>query len=106
LLDHIKVPGLSWCDLLVETHDFVVPGTMNDLENRFSMSHDIIRISQGGRNPNEMAEFAGYPESDRWLMVDENRQVAMTWLACWARPLRGRVDASLSAAVAEPQSRL
>jgi hypothetical protein len=85
LLDPEKVLGLSRCDVLVETHDFVAPGVTATLESRLGMSHDVTRISQAGRNPNEVQELAIYSESDRWLMVDEYRPAIMTWLACRAR---------------------
>ena len=85
LLDPVKVVGLSRCDLLVETHDFAVSGATVTLENRFGASHEIIRITQTGRNPNNMHEFARYSKSDRWLMVNEFRPTIMTWLACRAR---------------------
>jgi predicted O-methyltransferase YrrM len=85
LLDPLKVPGLARCDIVVEAHDFIVPEATKILEDRFRASHAIDRITQGGRNPNEIEELADYSEADRWLMVDEKRPAMMTWLACWAR---------------------
>lgn len=84
LLDPAKVPGLAHCDIIVETHDFVEADITMILQNRLNTTHDIQRISQGGRNPNEIPELARLSELDRWLAISEDRPEAMTWLACWA----------------------
>lgn len=85
LLNPIEVQGLEYCDIIVETHNFDIPDMAVALENRLSHTHDIQRISQGGRNPNEIRELSRFSELDRWLMVSENRGDIMTWLACWAQ---------------------
>jgi hypothetical protein len=84
LLDPAKVPGLVRCDIIVEAHEFIDADMVTTLEHRLSPAHDIQRISQGGRNPNEIQALTRLPELDRWLMISENRGATMTWLACWA----------------------
>jgi hypothetical protein len=85
LLDPAKVPGLAHSDIIVETHDCPGPDIAETLENRFHVSHDVQRIDQGGRNPNEIKDLARFHELDRWIMINENRSTVMTWLACWSR---------------------
>jgi hypothetical protein len=84
LLDPAKAPGLARCDIIVETHDVIDADIVATLQNRLSTAHDIQRISQGGRNPNEIPELTRLSELDRWLTINENRGETMTWLACWA----------------------
>jgi hypothetical protein len=84
LVDPSKVAELSRCDLLIELHDFVVPGVTEKLSARLRTSHQLISISQGGRNPN-LEQLSIYTEDDRWLMVSEQRPTIMSWLACWAQ---------------------
>ena len=85
LLDPTVVPGLARCDIIVESHDYLLPGTTDLLDRRLSPTHDVEFISQGGRNPSDIAGLAQWAERDRWLLVDEDRPETMRWLACWAR---------------------
>jgi SAM-dependent methyltransferase len=85
LLDPLLVAGLEHCDILVETHDVVERGLTELVEQRLSPSHRVERLSQGGRNPNDIPELAAWSELDRWLLVDERRLESMFWLACWAK---------------------
>jgi hypothetical protein len=81
LLDPAKVPALSRCDMIVETHGSDI---VSELEARFRPTHIVSRIAQGGRDPNELAPLRSLAEPDRWLLVDEGRPEAMMWLAIWA----------------------
>lgn len=85
LLDSAKIRSLARCDIVVETHDFIDPRISSTLERRFGDSHEMQRIDQGGRNPNEAEELRKLDESDRWLLVNEGRPESMTWFACWAK---------------------
>jgi hypothetical protein len=82
LLDPAKAPGLAKCDVIVETHGSDI---VAELEARFRPSHEVNRIAQGGRDPNEVPELTKLAESDRWLLVDEGRPESMVWLALWAK---------------------
>jgi len=82
LLDPARVSGLAKCDVIVETHGADI---IAELEARFRSSHEVNRIAQGGRDPNEVPALRQLAESDRWLLVDEGRPESMVWLALWAK---------------------
>ena len=88
LLDPGALPALAQAAILVEVHDFVVPGLANELEARFRATHAIERIWQTSRDEGE------YPYSDwysklllcryfTWV-VNECRPERMCWL--WMTP--------------------
>ena len=85
ILDPLKIRGLARCDMIVEAHDCIDPKITSTLEERFQDSHEMQRINQGGRNPNEAEKLRKFDESDRWLLMNEGRVESMTWLACWAK---------------------
>jgi SAM-dependent methyltransferase len=85
LLDPERVPELDRCDILVECHDFVDRSITATLQRRLAATHAVELLHQGPRDPHAVAELAGWPELDRWLLVDEGRPESMTWLACWAK---------------------
>jgi len=49
LLDPLRVPGLSKCRILLEYHDFVLPGLSDEIIRRMSPTHEITRIDQAPR---------------------------------------------------------
>jgi hypothetical protein len=83
LLDPARAPGLAACDMVVECHGAAITA---ELKARLQATHAVQEIVQGGRDPHELPALRGLAESDRWLLVDEGRPEAMTWLACWAQP--------------------
>lgn len=86
LLDPERLPELSQCDIIVETHDCYVPQVTATLMQRFRPTHAIEVIEAGPRHP--AAVLPHWPDRDRWLVVAEGRPAGMVWLACWsqARP--------------------
>lgn len=82
LLDPGKIPNLAKSDMIIETHGDDI---FDDLRSRFSATHHIVPIEQGGRNPNQHTELRKLPESDRWLLMDEGRPESMRWLALWSK---------------------
>lgn len=82
LLDPAKLPGLAKCDVIVETHGTTITDA---LAARFSSSHGVVRIAQGGRDPNEVPALRSLAETDRWALVDEGRPESMEWLAFWSK---------------------
>lgn len=44
LLNPIKVPNLKYVDLLVESHDFIIPNLTEKMINRFYQTHKISLI--------------------------------------------------------------
>jgi hypothetical protein len=85
LLDPARVPETLYCDMIIECHDFMKPGTTEVLKKHFSASHDIVDVLEGPRDPCQFATMRDWQSIDRWLAVNEGRPVPMNWLACWAR---------------------
>ena len=71
--------------MIVECHDFLDRSITSRLINKFSKTHSIELIEQGGRNPFEFEITKGWAESDLWLIVSERRPEQMHWLSL--RPL-------------------
>ncbi|MBF0124459.1 MAG: hypothetical protein HQL60_03885 [Magnetococcales bacterium] len=81
LLDPQIIATLSDCDIIVECHDCFDPQITPTLKARFSASHLIDEVEQGGRNPSAFKEMCNFPEMTRWIMMCENRPVGlMHWL--------------------------
>jgi hypothetical protein len=85
LLNPAACPALRQADIIVECHEFIVPGITDLLTRRFADSHDIVRVEEGGRNPMELDFAQHYSNIDRWLMVMEDRPRLMWWLILTAR---------------------
>jgi hypothetical protein len=85
LLDPARVPETLRCDMIIECHDFAKPGATQILRKRFSASHDVVDILEGPRDPSQFASMRSWQSIDKWLAINEQRPVAMNWLACWAR---------------------
>lgn len=80
ILDPLKAPVLTRATMIVECHDFMDAEITPTLMNRFSPTHRISKIDQGGRNPHKSPLLAGLQEFDRWIAVHEGRPKAMHWL--------------------------
>jgi len=92
LLDLESIPGLKDCDILVETHDFIVNGITETLTQRFSNSHRVLRIPKSSP-PNQltsMAKTLGVSTDHLLLAADEMRPEGNAWL--W---LEKKSDSSL-----------
>jgi SAM-dependent methyltransferase len=85
LLDPGEVPSIAGCDVIVECHDFLNPSITPTLYERFAKSHDVEIVAEGPRDPNQFPTLKRWGSSDRWLAINENRPVTMSWLVCWAR---------------------
>lgn len=55
LIDPLRVPGLARCTLLVEYHDFVLPGLSSILVERLTATHEHEFIPQTPRSAQELA---------------------------------------------------
>ena len=90
LLDPARVPSLLSATILVEVHDFIVPGVGALLYRRFKTTHTIQRVKQQRRQPGEFPwrtiVTALLPSSYLDLAVSEWRPVSMSWL--WMEPRR------------------
>jgi hypothetical protein len=84
LMDPTTVPALSNATILVELHEFVVPGITDELKKRFSSSHHIEHIWQ---QPRSRADFPWrtlgtslLPKPYLDWAVSEWRPERMAWL--------------------------
>lgn len=80
LLDPQKAPDLAHADILVETHDFLAPGTQATLLERFAATHAIQDIPTQKRDPGAYPALSGFTDAERALMLDELRPSAQIWL--------------------------
>ncbi len=85
LLHPARVPETLHCDMIIECHDFAKANATQILRTRFSDSHDVVDVVEGPRDPSQFASMRSWQSIDRWLAINEQRPVAMNWLACWAR---------------------
>lgn len=84
LLDPLQLCKLKTCDLLVETHDSIRPGTSALLEERFLNTHTIERAISTIRAPSRYPQIAGLTEQIRQLAVNEMRFAGQQWLMLWS----------------------
>lgn len=84
VLDPAAVPELVRADLIVECHDFIRPGLIQTLADRFQPSHKLQMVTEGARNPNRFKQLRDMSSLDRWIAVSEGRPVMMFWLGGWA----------------------
>jgi hypothetical protein len=87
LLDPDVSPLLKHMDIIVESHECLVPGITNKLVSRFKASHDIKLIKDDGqRRLKEMPEwFLNLSHLDQLLAVWEWRSGPTPWLVMKAR---------------------
>lgn len=88
LLDPQAVPALARAAILVELHDFIIPGITGELQQRFAATHRIKHIWQ---QPRSRSQFPWQTLGTRLLpksyldwSVSEWRPVPMAWL--WMEP--------------------
>lgn len=72
LLDPIVAPNLKHMDIIVESHDCIIPGMTELLLERFSDSHDITIIRDNGLRKLE----GDYPWLEKWGHMD---QLTASW---------------------------
>jgi hypothetical protein len=88
LLDPQTVPALTRAVILVELHDFILPGITEELKKRFGATHRIEHIWQQPRSrsqfPWRTLGTALLPKSYLDWSVSEWRPVQMAWL--WMEP--------------------
>jgi len=90
MLDLIKVPRLSYADILVETHDAFVPNCTEKLKVRFSETHNVEQIVA---RPRSLADFpaAIIPELSKFMprtaveLMNERRTGTQMWLYLTAK---------------------
>jgi hypothetical protein len=73
-------PGLRRTDVLVETHEFLRPGVVARLIERFASSHSITRIPMAPRDVRSFPALARLTDSEQARALDEGRPQGMEWL--------------------------
>jgi len=87
LLDPLRVPGLERAILLVEYHDFVLPGLSDLLVHRMEPTHRVVIIKPDSRHPSELAGADGLLRRSPRLcraLLSEFRPQGNGWL--WFEP--------------------
>jgi hypothetical protein len=89
LLDPAHVPAITNASVLVELHDFIVPGVTDRIRERFSATHTITRFDQQDRRIDENLcrtwLVRQLPARYRLEILSEKRPIPMHWF--WMRPL-------------------
>lgn len=82
LIDPAVVPSLLEADILVETHDFLVPGVTEVLVQRFQESHRVTRVGQRPRRVEDAPSLAlpGAFEGALLQAMNEHRPMKNGWL--------------------------
>jgi hypothetical protein len=88
LLDPKCVPAILNASVLVELHEFIVPGITDRIVERFAATHTIERFDQCERTLDENAcqtwLVRRLSERHRLEVLSEKRPIPMHWL--WMRP--------------------
>lgn len=84
LLDPLRVPALRKQNILVEVHEFVLPGLTQEILARFGDSHSVERFDEQPRRLEENTCLSGVvrflPRRYRMLPLNEHRPCRMHWL--------------------------
>lgn len=87
LLNPAVAPTLSNMDLIVESHECLIPGITQDLINRFAATHDIKVVEDSGQRQlgNMPAWFNNLAHLDQLLAMWEWRSGPTPWLVMKAK---------------------
>jgi predicted O-methyltransferase YrrM len=86
-----QVPALRHCYLLVEMHEFMLPGITDCIQQRFAATHRIANIAARPRTTGDFPNIPLdsharlLPDRHRLSFLDEHRPAGMNWL--WMKPL-------------------
>lgn len=84
LVEKFAMSDFAETSLLIESHDFIVPGIGDRLVAHFAPTHRGVKIREAGRNPNAFAMLQKMGSFERWLAVTEDRPETMDWI--WLVP--------------------
>lgn len=79
LLDPVAAPSLRHWPILVELHDFNVPGATDTIVGRFSATHDVRVIDARDRAGFSVPELEDLSAAERAIALDEWRPPGMRW---------------------------
>jgi hypothetical protein len=87
LLDPEKAPALTGVDLIVESHECLIPGITQQLIERFAATHNIIVVEDNGQRQlqNAPAWFNNLAHLDQLLATWEWRSGPTPWLVMKAK---------------------
>lgn len=82
LLDPAKAPALTGMDLIVESHECLIPGITQTLIERFQATHQITLVQDNGQRQlqNAPAWFNNLTHLDQLLATWEWRSGPTPWL--------------------------
>lgn len=80
LLDIARAPGLAASTLLVETHDFLVPGSRGRLMDRFAGTHAVEVIDSDSNAHGQYEEIMNYDMICRGMLLGEYRNRGQDWV--------------------------
>lgn len=80
LLDPVRVPALADCAIVVETHDFLLPGSRQRLIDRFTPTHAVEVVGMDVNLPDSCEEIRNYDMICRGMILGEYRQRGQDWL--------------------------
>jgi hypothetical protein len=83
--DPVVLEALKFGNAVIETHDFIDSAISSELFTALSPSHHISIVRSGARNPHIFSFLDKCPETDKWLLISENRPELMQWLVCQSR---------------------
>lgn len=83
LLDPERAPALARADLLVELHEFRVPGVTRLFLQRFEPTHRTVLLDMQDRSDTELDALTLLSAEDKSLALWEGRPPGMQW--AWAR---------------------
>ena len=79
LFPEIDLKDLIRTIVIVEMHEYLFPGSTEELMQRFENTHQVQSIAQSARNPHEIEFLRDLPEDTQWLAVSEGRPQTMNW---------------------------
>lgn len=79
LLDPASIPALINADILVELHDFIIPGISGVIRQRFTRAHQITDISAQPRKLGDWPSSLSLPTAYRRTALSEYRPGGMRW---------------------------
>ncbi len=87
LLDPSRAPALAGMDLIIESHECLIPGITKQLIERFASTHDITLVEDNGQRqlPDAPAWFNNLAHLDQLLAVWEWRSGPTPWLVMKAK---------------------
>lgn len=79
LLDPVAIPALTRADILVELHDFLIPGISGVIRKRFENTHQITEIPALPRQLADWPSSLSLPKVYRRTALSEYRPGGMCW---------------------------